>query len=193
MRSRSGIIGSNRVKYYILKFAKTANKQPKTSKLSVWLYLPYTSPPLYFLLLLHIELYKSHSEILALLASSCYLEERPVIMSKCLLLLINSCNYRGESWVTVCGNHSSGRQWHSCVSPSPVTEPHALSDDLTVGNSNSWRFCKLKHLIISAQATDQLGTAVKQLSGSAVGYGLYDFNTWLFSFNGLQVITNNNH
>lgn len=31
------------------------------------------------------------------LANSCYLAERPVIMSKCLLLLINSCNYRGES------------------------------------------------------------------------------------------------
>ena len=53
-----------------------------------------------------LSLQRSLSEIC--LANSCYLAERPVIMSKCLALLINSCNYRGESWVVVCGNHSPG-------------------------------------------------------------------------------------
>lgn len=112
------------------------------------------------------------------LSNSCYLAEKPVIMSKCLLLLINSCNYRGESWDAVCGNHSSGLQWHSCASPPPVTEPHTW----LYGNSNCDRFSKSRHLIISATVTDQLETAVKRLSGLAVGYGVYDFNTWLFSY-----------
>lgn len=93
------------------------------------------------------------------LANSCYLAERPVIFSKCLLLLINSCNYREESWVVVCENHSSGLQLHSWASPSPITKPHTLSNDL-YSNSKCCRFCKFRHLIVSASVTDQLEAAV---------------------------------
>lgn len=71
--------------------------------------LCHLSSILLFILFSLLSLQKSHSEIC--LANSCYLAERPVIMSKCLVLLINSCNYRGESWVAVCGNHS----WTSLV------------------------------------------------------------------------------
>lgn len=93
-------------------------------------------------------------KFLYFLANSCHRAEKPVIMSKCWLLLINSYNYRGESLVAVRGNHSSALQCHSCASLSLVTKP----DTWPSGDNN----CpKLMHQIISATVTEQLEAAVK--------------------------------
>lgn len=125
----------------------------------------------------HVSVSESHTnpigKFLHCLANSYYLAEKPVIMSKCLLLLINSCNYRVLS-----GNHSSGLHCHSCASPSPESEPNTW----LYRNNNCPRVCKLMHQIISGEVTEQLKAAVKRLSGLAVCYLVHDFNTWLFSY-----------
>lgn len=59
--------------------------------------------------------------------------------------------------------------------------PHALGSDCTVALSAAG-LSKLRYLIVSATVTDQLETAVKWLSGSAVGCGVYDLDTWLFCY-----------